>query len=807
MRLLNVEAVLRREKNIETVDPESEIEVLEEHDDESTRYAIVSHRWGKEVTYKEMTRLHAMNPQKKEDVRKRGGYQKIIMGCKRAKKDGYMWLWIDTCCIDKRSSSELSEAINSMYRWYHNSEMCYVYLHDVDEREFPIKQDFSRFGKSSGWPEWFSRGWTLQELIAPKEVEFFNKDWVSIGTKEYLTSTLEDITRIPERVLNDEEVLGGTWSPERPCIARIMSWAANRKTTRVEDRAYSLLGLFDVNMPMLYGEGRKAFQRLQLEIIRASSDHSIFAWNPRALTSSYASILAEDPGWFRGCHDIEVVNHRIFAQEIEEHIVRRGEFAVAIDEDKLSSFRNIVDFTHRLHRWDVTNFGIHLSLPVLPERDRDYLCKAILPCRHRHGELITIDLSSHDGARCHRDNSPWHKVYTCPEFRPLYLHYSGGRGRIKGLRLKDKDASSCGFTRCGAFPCDGDVVTIPSQGDSLTVSVYSNNDAGCRFAVGLGFYVNNPCVRVVWDEYSAQQEVLPSWIDFAKQAYDILWNAPVPEGFLHKENVHLPRSIFHVDIYPYERRIRIKQCPGCCGKLGEREETRVFVTNRFGGGLFKPNPSYNGEIYSPLIRGSHRLQLSGQWLVECSGQKIELGDYGSFVDGIFICRGNILKDMQRLDIVHSAYDPVSSVVSGHSHVPGQVQNQCDVVTTCCSGKEMVLHLPRDRSLPRNEDFELLLRAFSMRLAGYALVTTVIECSKFYKVADDGEWTGAEGVPEGGGQSADSGTFTPLCSVVVPRPWRQHLARRQQFERIREHFYTVADPVVLSARIRALCLSD
>ncbi|KAI6107077.1 heterokaryon incompatibility protein-domain-containing protein, partial [Pisolithus croceorrhizus] len=242
-------------------------------------YAILSHRWGmdSEVDYDEMTGLMKMDKQDMDEVRQRDGYRKIIRSCEQAKKDGYRWLWIDTCCIDKRSSAELTEAINSMYRWYLNSQTCYVYLHDVDEPTFPTGQDFNRFGKSNGWPEWFSRGWTLQELIAPKKAEFFNKDWLSIGAKQDLTPTLEVITRIPQAVLRDGQVLS-TDSRERPCIAHIMSWAADRKTTRVEDRAYSLLGSFGVNMPMLYGEGLKAFQRLQLEIIRVSSDHSIFAW-------------------------------------------------------------------------------------------------------------------------------------------------------------------------------------------------------------------------------------------------------------------------------------------------------------------------------------------------------------------------------------------------------------------------------------------------------------------------------------------------------------------------------------------------
>ncbi|KAI5998206.1 heterokaryon incompatibility protein-domain-containing protein, partial [Pisolithus albus] len=231
-------------------------------------YAILSHRWGTEVSYEEMVK---MEEQEREKLKQHGGYQKIIKTCEQAMKDGYKWLWVDTCCIDKRSSSELSEAINSMYRWYQNARVCYAYLSDV-ESVFPSEQDNGKYGHSNGWPEWFIRGWTLQELIAPKQVEFFNKDWIPIGNKKYLAPILEDITGIPCAALTNG------LAASRPSIAQIMSWAADRKTMREEDRAYSLMGLFGVNMPMLYGEGGKAFQRLQLEIIRISSDHSIFAW-------------------------------------------------------------------------------------------------------------------------------------------------------------------------------------------------------------------------------------------------------------------------------------------------------------------------------------------------------------------------------------------------------------------------------------------------------------------------------------------------------------------------------------------------
>ncbi|KAI6152424.1 heterokaryon incompatibility protein-domain-containing protein, partial [Pisolithus tinctorius] len=245
--------------------------VLRELEDSVTDYAILSHRWVVgEVGYMEI--------ENRNEIRGRDGYKKIMKSCQQAKIDGLDWLWVDTCCIDKRNSSELSEALNSMFRWYENSKRCYAYLHDVDV--FPTAPDVERFSGSEGWPEWFSRGWTLQELIAPGDLHFFNKDWQPIGNKRNLASMLENITRIPSQVLQDG------LASYRPSVAQVLS------TTRVEDRAYSLMGLLDVNMPMLYGEGKKAFLRLQQEVIRKSNDQTIFAWNPRGETWQTTGVLA-----------------------------------------------------------------------------------------------------------------------------------------------------------------------------------------------------------------------------------------------------------------------------------------------------------------------------------------------------------------------------------------------------------------------------------------------------------------------------------------------------------------------------------
>ncbi|KAI6042429.1 heterokaryon incompatibility protein-domain-containing protein [Pisolithus marmoratus] len=207
-------------------------------------YAILSHCWGTKVSYEEMVGLMKMEEQEREEVMHRDGYQKIIKSCEQAMKDNCKWLWIDTCCIDKQSSLELLEAINVMYQWYQNAQVCYVYLND-----------------SNGLLEWFMWGWTLQELITPKQVEFFNKDWVPIGNKQCLAPMLMDIMEIPPDVLM-HGLAGKCLS-----VAQIMSWAADQKMMCEEDRVYLLMGLFGVNMPMLYREGKKAFCHLQLEII------------------------------------------------------------------------------------------------------------------------------------------------------------------------------------------------------------------------------------------------------------------------------------------------------------------------------------------------------------------------------------------------------------------------------------------------------------------------------------------------------------------------------------------------------------
>ena len=249
-------------------------------------YAILSHRWNdQELSFQDIDHLDVR-------IRQKSGYEKVKRFCERAGRDGYMYAWVDTCCINKQSSTELSEAINSMFKWYQNAWICYTYLNDVASSGTVLDQK-GLHAQLQG-SKWFTRGWTLQELIASQDLLILDVNWVDIGYKKDMCSILHCITGI------DEAILRGTAKLEKFSIAKRMSWAANRQTTRPEDIAYSLMGIFNVNMPLIYGEGEKAFLRLQEEIIKNSDDHTIFAWERETVSYNNPSgFLAHAPAGFR----------------------------------------------------------------------------------------------------------------------------------------------------------------------------------------------------------------------------------------------------------------------------------------------------------------------------------------------------------------------------------------------------------------------------------------------------------------------------------------------------------------------------
>lgn len=252
-----------------------ELTIKEVGDPGNEQYAILSHRWGeKEITLKD---VESGSYNKNSEA-----YLKIKGCCKEAERNGIDWVWIDTCCIDKTSSAELSEAINSMYFWYAKANVCYAYLNDVF-----YKEEFSN-------SVWFTRGWTLQELIAPSNMKFFNRDWQYLGTKLDFINQLSACTGIPTGILSGKDDL------ESLSVAQRMSWAAKRVTTRIEDQAYCLMGIFSINMPLLYGERENAFIRLQEEILRLSDDPTLFAWR----STNGKGLLAPSPAAFLDSRDI-----------------------------------------------------------------------------------------------------------------------------------------------------------------------------------------------------------------------------------------------------------------------------------------------------------------------------------------------------------------------------------------------------------------------------------------------------------------------------------------------------------------------
>ena len=469
---------------------ERRTKVFDFRDDEAIEYAILSHRWigNTEVNYDEMTDLAKMEKGDRDEIRERAGYKKILATCLQAKKDGYEWAWVDTCCIDKRSSADLSEAINSMYRWYANAEVCYAYLHDVDDSSFPTKKDDEKYSQSNGWPEWFSRGWTLQEMIAPSDVQFFNNNWQHIGDKKTLERILSNITRVPPHILKDG------LDANRPCIAQIMSWAANRTTTRVEDRAYSLMGLLDVNMPMLYGEGWKAFHRLQLEIIRSSNDQSIFAWGWNSPSVRIGSILADDPSFFVDCSDMMLLDHDKFIAEFKSKSPELG----SMDADD--------------GVFPVTNRGIQIRMLLHPyPESKSVTFRAYLPCWNS-GCSVSIDLVLWNSNYYRYLNVQAADVGDSAKFHQVFLRYQDTPNHAVTFKVDDGGLTENGFICSNEYPASEEhsVNTFMlTNANPFCFRTYSEEKSNCRFRVVFG-----QCLGEDWVHLQNSALGTSAWINF-----------------------------------------------------------------------------------------------------------------------------------------------------------------------------------------------------------------------------------------------------------------------------------------------------
>ncbi|KAL2877714.1 hypothetical protein SGCOL_007053 [Colletotrichum sp. CLE4] len=359
------------------------------------RYVILSHTWGDdEVTFQDLD-----DP---EHTKKRG-YAKTDGLCYLAAQNGFQWVWVDTCCIDKTSSAELSEAINSMYRWYANAFTCCAYLEDVQPEDDP-NSFVSRFGQS----RWFTRGWTLQELLAPGTVSFFNAAWKNIGTRASLALKISSITNIPIMYLKDSMPRAHIRNAK---VAERMAWAAWRQTTRKEDRAYSLLGLFDVNMPLLYGEGERAFERLQLEVMKQFPDDSILAWGltRELMTPNFIGDTAIQGRDKNVAYDALASSPTDFAGWV-------GTQAMTVYE------RNSIT--------EMTNRGLRVTLPVF--KGLSCISYGVLNCMvdDRFNKILTVKLvettviDEYIRPHCELVILPWQIVKNC-ERQTIYIKKSG----------------------------------------------------------------------------------------------------------------------------------------------------------------------------------------------------------------------------------------------------------------------------------------------------------------------------------------------------------------------------------------------
>ncbi|TFK83097.1 HET-domain-containing protein [Polyporus arcularius HHB13444] len=421
------------------------------------KFAILSHVWwDHELSFQDLQALHSVSASGDDNPRSRAS-PKIRDCCIYAESEGYEWLWVDTCCIDKTSSAELSEAVNSMYSWYAFASVCYAYLQDVH-----AEKDGSVCDASIRRSRWFTRGWTLQELIAPKDVHFLSAEWRWLGTKRMFASFLDLLTGIDSDVLTFAKPV--TAIP----VAKRMSWAARRETTRVEDEAYALMGIFGVNMPTIYGEGRRAFRRLQEEIIRSSADHTLFAWGPSLPFPGhfqwapsggcceshgqdrpyFQNLLACSPLDFAGFSGISVIQGEALEDTLQKRMVSASEKGpslfrrfVGTSQAKLGrpaapehvpqkrvttplNAHHVADFT-------VTSLGIRAHLPVITA---GAISVALLACRGTvtSGAILGLVL------RRVSEQSPLHHVggSLLVDFARLELSVSTAHSEVTGHHVR-----------------------------------------------------------------------------------------------------------------------------------------------------------------------------------------------------------------------------------------------------------------------------------------------------------------------------------------------------------------------------------
>ncbi|PIL24235.1 hypothetical protein GSI_13988 [Ganoderma sinense ZZ0214-1] len=357
-------------------------------------YAILSHVWDgdRELSFHALSRAHA------EAFRSPDTFEsnpnmifdripgKVRDFCVFAREQGYACVWVDTCSIDKSSSAELSEAINSMYAWYQQASVCYAYLYDVNARGAPHSsfQVHEQFSNS----QWHKRGWTLQELIAPRTVVFLSRDWRVLGAKDSLARIIKTITGIDTEILSHQTPLSDV------SVARRMSWASRRVTRRIEDRAYSLMGIFGIHMPTIYGEGRHAFLRLQEEILKQLPDQTLFVWGPRVLLPDWTKVSLST------AQGLSQPDSPLFASDPDAfRPVGENMELTAVSHTKLAGLLGIGNLP--LPRYAITGYGTRARLPTLPvgalPHREDRLLLALLGCLDGEDRVLALVLRRQSG--------------------------------------------------------------------------------------------------------------------------------------------------------------------------------------------------------------------------------------------------------------------------------------------------------------------------------------------------------------------------------------------------------------------------
>ena len=518
----------------------SGVNVLQSHDvsdDRSLRdlhYAILSHRQcGEEISFKVMKNLT-------KDKLQTASRKKLVGSCEEADREEIKLLWIDSCCIGV-DEGEREEAIKSMYRWYQCSKTCYTYLHDVADN-FPRKAD-----DDTKLAEWFFRGWTLQELIAPTVLRFFNSSWQEIGDRRSLASTLNSITHIPEDVLQADDLGDPRQLADRFGVARVMSWAADRKTSKPEDRAYSLVGLFGVSLATAYGEGEnRAFRRLQEALIQEYGDQTIFSWSGKRETGS---VLADSPSDFQNCADVIKWVPPSWAQSRRPFQIGQGSVTTRL----------------RLTRC----------------RGSSYIFQAALACCHRGNQTpIVITLAELNGIyyRIFGDFSPSDETdereitLCCRQVTPSSLMFDVS---------SPLEATTLGNERWERHDLANQVVSLTYARHQIirynhvvSNATTSHPSDSKSFQIILGFFIDHGSVHVVHDEPSGEvtSDVLhhTNYIDRSRReiSSDTALESHEVEMVMHS---HIPRTIQAVEVIHKSKGwqgrsiiLNVVRCTGCC---------------------------------------------------------------------------------------------------------------------------------------------------------------------------------------------------------------------------------------------------